>query len=186
MDMKKTLVGLAVCALCSTAQAADERVGFYFGVGAGQVNVEIPDFIPGVVSFDESAHIWKGFAGWQFNPYFALEGAFLDADSIDQNYGGGVRATVDGEVLQLSGIGTYWFNDSFEIHGRVSADKYDSRTELDVQGLRLAANSDGTELGFGGGVGAVWDRALFRLDYEQADLEDSETRIVSLSIAWRL
>jgi Outer membrane protein beta-barrel domain len=136
-NMKKHLVGLAVCALCSTAQAADERVGFYFGVGAGQVSVEIPDFIPGVVSFDESAHIWKGFAGWQFNPYFALEGAFLDADSIDQNYGGGVRATVDGEVLQLSGIGTYWFNDSFEIHGRVSADKYDSRTELDVQGLRL-------------------------------------------------
>jgi hypothetical protein len=184
--MKKHLVGIAVCALCSTAQAADDRVGFYFGVGAGQVNVETDDFLPGGIKFDESANIWKAFAGWQFTPYFALEAAFLDADSVDQNFGNGVRATVDGEVLQLSGVGTYWFNDIFEIHGRVSADKYDSRTELDVQGLRFAANSDGTEMGFGAGIGAVWDRALLRLDYEQAHLEDSDTRIVNLSIAWRL
>ena len=184
--MKKTLVGIALLAACGTAQA-DERTGFYFGAGAGQVSVEIPEFVPGILHFDESANAWKGFAGWAFNENFALEAAFIDADSVDQNFGSNVRGSVDGEILQLSAIGTYWFNDYLEIHGKASADKYDSRSELTLGNTLIAeANADGTDFGFGGGLGAVWDRALFRLDYEQADLEDSETRLVTLSIAWRL
>ena len=184
--MKNILVGLAVLGACGAAHA-DEHSGFYFGAGAGQVSVEIPEFVPGVLHFDESANVWKGFAGWRFNENFALEGAFIDADSVDQNFGGGVRGSVDGEILQASAIGTYWFTDYLEIHGRVSSNMYDSRSELTFGNTLIAeANADGTDVGFGGGFGAVWDRALFRLDYEQADLEDSETRLVTLSIAWRL
>jgi hypothetical protein len=184
----KVLSIVVLCALAGQVHAEENHTGFYFGVGAGQISVEIPDFFPGVLPpFDESANAWKGFAGWNFSDNFALEAAFIDGDSVDQNFGSGVRATVDGEVLQLSAIGTYWFNDYLEIHGRASADMYDSRTELKVGDLLLGASNDkGTELGFGGGIGAVWDRALLRVDYEQADLEDSETRLVTLSIAWRL
>ena len=180
----RTVLITALLLAGAPSAMADEHTGFYFGAGAGQINVEIPGFLPGV-PFDESANVWKGFAGWNFNENFALEGAYIDAESVDQNFGSGIRATVDGEVLQLSAIGTYWFNDYLELHGRVSADKYDSRTELTNGFVTLASNDDGTELGFGGGIGAVWDRALFRLDYEQADLEDSETRLVTLSIGWR-
>jgi hypothetical protein len=182
----KNVIGIAVlCALSGQVHAEDQ--GFYFGLGAGQISVEIPDFFPGVLPpFDESANAWKGFMGWNFNKNFALEAAFIDGDSVDQNYGNNIRATVDGEVLQLSAIGTYWFNDILEIHGRASADKYDSRTELTDGVLLFASNDKGTELGLGAGIGAVWDRALLRVDYEQADLEDSETRLVTLSIAWRL
>ena len=115
----KTILSTAIlCALASTAQARRSRTGFYFGAGAGQVNVEIPNFVPGVLHFDESANAWKGFAGWNFNENFALEAAFIDVDCVDQNFGSDVRGSVDGEILQLSRpSGRTGSTTCLEIHG---------------------------------------------------------------------
>ena len=180
--MKTTLVGIALLAACGTAQAAEDS-GVIFGVGAGQSHVESRHD----TGFDGTSHGWKAFAGWRFNEYVAVEGAFLDTDRLKHTFDNGLREILDGDLLQASIVGTWPLNEYVSLHARASNNWWDSSATLDFNGVQLASlDATGNDLGWGAGIGGVWDRALFRLEYEALSTDDIDFSLVSLSIAWRL
>ena len=179
--MKKTLVGIALLAACGAAQADEAQTGFYFGAGAGQLNVE---YAP--LAFDSHSTAWKFTGGWAFNENFALEASFVDGGTVKQHYTDEISIAVKPNVLQASAVGTYWFNEYVNLYGRVGAAHWDSDGFVTAGTTTLSASDSGTEAGFGAGLGAVWDNALFRLEYEKLDADGTDTELVSLSIAWRL
>jgi hypothetical protein len=181
--MKNILVGIAVLGACGAAQASEDTSGVIFGAGVGAAHVETNREI----GFDGTSNGWKGFAGWRFNEYVAVEGAFIDVDSIEHTYGNGVREALDGEIIQASIVGTWPANEYVSLYARASNNWWDSAVAADFNGVLLATGEDsGNDLGWGAGIGAVWDRALFRLEYEAMSTDDVDFSLVSLSIAWRL
>lgn len=99
------VLGLGFAGMSGAAQAE----GWYGGVGAGGSKVKIDDSsinsdimtIPGVTSSrttskDETDTGWKLFAGYKFNPNFALEGGYVDLGKFK----------LDTAITSVSGPGT--------------------------------------------------------------------------------
>ena len=175
----KTLVGLAVLAACGAAHA-DENKGFLLAIGAGRATVESD-----LIDFDADATAYKVTAGWRFNRYLALEASHIDMAEAKQTYAdGAVKVSTEGELIQAAVVGTWPLNDYFSLYGRAGSNYFEADARVVTPFGTVALEDDGTEFGWGAGVGAVWDRALFRLEYEK--VADQGLDLVSLSIAWRL
>jgi OmpA-OmpF porin, OOP family len=138
------------------------------------------------LAFDSHSTAWKFTGGWAFNENFALEASFVDGGTVKQHYGEDFSISVKPNVIQASAIGTYWFNEYVNLYGRVGAAHWDSEGFVSDGVTTLSASDSGTDLGVGAGLGAVWDNALFRVEYEQFDADGVDARLVSVSIAWRL
>ena len=178
----RTFLITALLLAGAPAAMADDHTGFYFGAGGGQLDVENDEF-----AFDADTTAWKFFGGWQFNKYLALEGAFIDGGRLTQHYTDQTKVSFKTDLFQAAAVGTWWFNDYVNIFGRVGANHYEIEGRRTFNGVTTdTSDGDGTEFGYGAGVAAVWDSALFRLEYEQVDIDEAdEARLVSLSIAWR-
>ena len=180
--MKNILVGLAVLGACGAAQAGEDS-GVIFGAGVGAAHVETNREI----GFDGTSNGWKGFLGYRLNRYVSIESAFIDVDSIEHTYDNGVRESLDGEITQVAVVGTWPLNEHMSLYGRASNNWWDAAVAADFEGRLLATGEDsGNDIGWGAGIGAVWDRALFRLEYEAVGADEVDFSLVSLSIAWRL
>ena len=185
----KTLISMAVlCAatLAAPARAADnDDDGVIFGVGVGRLSASAV-IIPDVINFDRDTTTYRGFLGYRFNRYFSIEGSYTDVQEVTQHYGDVLSISLDASGWQAAVVGTYWFGEHFNIFGRAGNNWYD--VEATVSDGFQSASVSGSEdaFGWGAGIGAVWDRALFRLEYEDVDFDDTDTSQLSLSIAWRL
>src|SRR5689334_382131 len=82
--MSRSLWAVALCALggvSSVSYAAENPSGVYVGAGVGQFNVQIDDIDQtdnAIERLDDDDAAWKAFVGYRFNPYFAIEAAYLD------------------------------------------------------------------------------------------------------------
>jgi hypothetical protein len=179
----KTFISMAVlCAatVTGTAQAADDDSGVIFGIGAGRTTLSAD-----VIDFDDKVATYTAFAGWRFNKWLSIEGAYIDPQEATQDYGG-VKVGLDAEIWQASLVGTYWFNDTFNVYAR-AGENWWSADEFATDGTQTISGSEsGNEFSWGAGIGAVWDRALFRLEYQPLDVEQVDSSTISLSVAWRL
>jgi opacity protein-like surface antigen len=170
--MKRLLFALSLFVLGISPGLAQENTdGFYVGLGLGQFNVEVDnlDEAGDVASdFDADDTSWKIFGGWRFNPYFALEVAWIDL--------GGPEDDVAGESVEadISGVAPYAVATLplgiFEIFGKVGYYFYD--VELNVADLDVIDGSD-EDFVYGAGVGLTFFEGLnFRLEYEIIDVSD--------------
>src|SRR5262245_37366693 len=74
-------VALALGGAAGLAQAQENPSGFYAGGGFGQFNVNIDDIDDtdnAIGRLDDGDTSWKVFVGYRFNPYIALEAAYID------------------------------------------------------------------------------------------------------------
>jgi len=183
--MNKSIFTAIAVLVCGSAQADNDDKGVIFGIGAGRLTASAV-VIPDVINFDRDLTAYKGFLGYRFNKYFAIEGAYIDAQEATQHYGDVLSISLSGSGWQAAAVGTYWFGDHFNVFGRAGNNWYDSEVRVS-NGIESITSRDHVDaFGWGAGIGAVWDRALFRVEYEKVDFDDVDTDQLSLSIAWRL
>jgi hypothetical protein len=167
--LKRTICAALLAAWAGPA-AADDTEGFLFGIGGGQVNYDVSE-----LGIDETAEAWKLFVGYRFNPNFTTELAYI----------AGVGLRAEGDAVQLSATGGWWFTDAFGAYVRAAWDSWETTAKASAFGRTEAITNEGDDFGFGLGLQALWDRALWRLEYETADMDGSDVRIVTLNIGWQ-
>jgi len=180
--MKHVIVAAMVLAASSgTALAASDEneAGFYLGGGVGNFNLEInraSDIDDAVRRLDDDDTAWKVFAGYRFNPYLSLEGAYVDfgeqSDRFDvDGTSGDFTADISGFSPQL--IGTLPVG-PVEFSAKVGVYFVDIDQSIDIDSLdELDFDSSSSEEDFmyGVGIGAtLFQRLNAKLEYEWIDL----------------
>lgn len=135
--MKKIAIVLALLGASGIASA--QQTGFYLGAGVGQSNISTGDLANDIaselraagatnVSSDENNRDtgWKIFAGYQFNPYLAVEGGYVDFGKYDAKVTGmagtadvNIYGEVDSQAMFFDVVGHLPANESFSVFGKV-------------------------------------------------------------------
>jgi len=181
--MKRAIVAaMALTAISGTALAAgpdDNQSGFYLGGGVGNFNLKInrvSDVDNAVRRLDDSDTAWKAFAGYRFNPYLSLEGAYVDfgrqSDTFDvDGTSGDFTAHLSGFSPQL--IGTVPVG-PVELSAKVGVYFVDIDQSLDIDNVdELDFDSSTSEEDFMYGVGVgvtLFERLNAKLEYEWIDI----------------
>jgi OOP family OmpA-OmpF porin len=134
-------VALASLPLVAAAQAPappSHQTGFYAGVGGGitDANLDTTTFAPpaGTLwSKDDTAGAVKGFVGYRFNKYVAVEGGYYYLGKIDNQYagpGGYGTATSTLDAWVLEAVGYVPLGDNFSVFGKLGAVNANIDTQL--------------------------------------------------------
>ena len=170
--MAALAAGLAAVAAHSAQAAFPDLKGWYAGVDLGQSHYgQKGDGLDGTfanqgfsssTSIDSTDTGWGLDLGYQFNPWFAVEGGYIDLGRFDfgsqlpASAPGAISGRVKNDGARLTAVGIVPLDHGFSLFGKAGI--FDLRTRLDA----TAAN--GTDLGSshshaGGtfGVGAAYD-----------------------------
>ena len=167
----------------------------YLGFSAGQADVDPSMAIPGLVdpggSVDGKDGAFKLFGGYQFNPNFALEAAFVDLGDV--SYSGnftGLGPVTGGRIqnsgLNLSAVGVVPLGERFVLFGKVGMFLWYSEA-TDVTGGRFFySEEDGSDLSLGLGASmALGPRVSLRAEWERFDMSNVDVDLVTLGFAYR-
>lgn len=173
--MKKQLaIGVALALVCVPAIAES---GFYAGAGAGQVKLE--DDIAGV-NIEASGTGFRIFGGYQINDYFSVEAAYNKGEADDTVLG--VKIDSDSSAIQASALLRNPMGTHFEAYVRGSILAWEAEHSATYGGTRARLSTDGTDLGYGIGIGCrVSPKFAIRAEYEGAELDGTDLRLFSLS-----
>lgn len=154
--------------------------GPYVGVGWGQFNLNVDklDDVDDAISdvFDSDDNAWKAFAGWRFNPYIALEAAYIDFGRPNDKISTG-GSSGDYRV-DLSGFAPYVIGTlplgPVELFGKAGYYFYDVkvRVDLDANERDLDTSSSEQDFLYGVGIGTtIANRVHLRAEYEKVDAD---------------
>ena len=135
--MKKIAIVLALIGASGVAYA--QQPGFYLGASVGQTNISTDDLVSNTVnelraagatsvsSDDSNRDVgWKIFGGYQFNPYLALEGGYVNFGKYDPQITGlagttsfKIKGQVDSDAMFFDVVGHLPVNESFSVFGKV-------------------------------------------------------------------
>jgi OmpA-OmpF porin, OOP family len=161
---------LLVTAAGSVAAQVPER-GIYIGGSAGysQYKDSCKDLL---IPCDENDTIWRAFAGYQFNRYWALEiggGHFGKAEGQGTIAGVGSGSfKLEAYGMDITAVGSLPLSGGLSLFGRLGA--YRARTTLDQEGTFFATTHDaGTQSGFtfGAGLGYDLSRLGIRVEWQR-------------------
>jgi OOP family OmpA-OmpF porin len=162
------------------AQSPDDNPrGWYIGGGVGNFNVEIDRFRDvddalGRLNDDDTG--WKVLAGYRFNRFVSLEGAYVDfgrqSDTFDVGGSSGdFTAHLSGFSPQL--IGTIPMG-PVELTGKVGVYFIDIDLDADIDNvdeLDFDSNTSEENFMYGVGIGATFfERLNAKLEYEWIDI----------------
>jgi len=200
---------------CGTVQAQSQ--GWYIGAGAGQSKANNPascSDLSGVfdpVNFsctsNDTSTGWKLFAGYQFNPKFALEGTYVDLGNFKISASGsviGLPATASGSDkasgLSFDAVGALPIGEQFGLIGRIGVFAWmlDSSANVSVPGA-APGNSTSTSdkpsgVSLDVGVGAKYDftqNVGVRAEWQRfasignSDTGKSDIDLISASLVYR-
>ena len=112
---------LAAAIACAAASAAAQDRGWYAGAALGQSTFK--EFCSSsALSCDEKDTAWKLFGGYRFNPYFAVEGTYLDWGEASGtiNTASGVRTIPLGQTgMGIAAVGSLPIRPQFSLFGKV-------------------------------------------------------------------
>lgn len=164
---------------------AEEIIGgshFYVGGGVGQTNLRLSSTAFGDAgSKDEAGFKFTG--GWQFHPYFALEGSYYNPGTFSENDGND-RLKVSADIFQLSAVGTFPIAGSLSGFGRVGVAHWNSKLSATVDGESGSLSADGNDFNWGIGVQAILTNHLsLRGEFEQTTIDQD---LVGVPVEWRV
>ena len=160
-----TVIAAALGALSFNAQAA-EPTGWYAGAGAGQSMVAVGDVA-----------VVDGLGGYQFTPYFGLEGAFTNFGEVDVTGGVG---ELDAETFSLVAVGTVPFTDRFSAYAKAGFHRWDAEADLPGVGR---ADDDGTDPTYGLGLQYRFtDTVALRGEYSRFEMDDVDVDLAQLQV----
>jgi hypothetical protein len=200
--MKMTLMNrilaagaLLVLGIGTAAAQTENQSGFYVGGAVGQFKLKLNGFngvTDAIGSFDDGDTAWKAFAGWRFNPYLAVEAAYVDfGRPKDQFTASGSSGDYQ---VELSGLAPFVVASvplgPVELSGRVGYYFYDVKTRADFDDLSgnvFHSSDSGEDLAYGVGLGlTMFERLNARLEYERIDLKGADnSNALWLSGSWR-
>ena len=171
----------------------------YVGFSAGQSDVDESMVIPGLLdpggTVDGKDGAFKLFGGYQFNPNFALEAAFVDLG--DMSYSGNFTGTppltgavVGGRVqnsgLNLSAVGVVPLGQRFVLFGKVGMFLWHSEASDVTGGIATFSEADGSDLSLGLGASvALGPRVSLRAEWERFDLSNVDVDLTTIGFAFR-
>lgn len=168
--------GSLVCASALAQSAADNERGFYLGGGVGQFNLKLDSVDQtdnAIRRLDDNDTAWKGFVGYRFAPFLAVEAAYVDFGRPKDRFttagsGGDFSAKVSG--FEPSLVGTIPIG-PLELFGKVGYLFYDVKASVDLDnGPGFDSSSNEQDFTYGGGVGMTFLGHLnARLEYQRID-----------------
>lgn len=173
--MKKLATGMALALVCLPAMAES---GFYAGLGLGQVTLE--DSVAGI-DIEATDTGFKLFGGYRFNDHFSLEAAYLDAGTPDDTVYG-VTFESDASAIQASAIGTVPIGERFGVYLRGSVIAWEAENSATDGFFFVSDKNDGTDFGYGiGGIFRATERFSLRAEFEGADFDGTDLRLLSVN-----
>ena len=165
------ILGLLLAAAAGAAAAQVPEKGIYIGgsLGYSQYKDSCKNLL---IPCEENDTMWRAFAGYQFNRYWAAE---IGGGHLGEAEGQGTIAGVGSGSFRLkaygldvTAIGSMPISGGVSAFGRFGA--YRSRTTLDQQGTFFATTHDaGTNSGFtyGAGLGYNLSRLGIRVEWQR-------------------
>jgi len=155
---------------------------FYAGAGVGQSDV---DADAGLSSFSDTDIGWKIFGGYEFNKYFAVEGAWVDLGDFSDTVidpifflPGKGKLEIDG--LAISAVGSYPINEAFTVFGKLGIWAWDAEVKSSLSGL--SSDDDGTDVMFGAGGSYNFTKAIsVRAEWERFEADGDDADLLSIS-----
>jgi hypothetical protein len=187
------ILALATLSLAlASGPALAQDGGFYLGAGVGQFNLEVDelDDVDLGDTFDGDDTSMKLFGGWRFNPYIAVELAYIDYGAPDEDFdlGGGDVVNLEAEItgFEPSVVATLPLG-IFELFAKVGYVFYDFEITASFDGESESVDDSDEDLTYGVGAGVVLgDHFNARLSYEIVDVADTEdANAIWLTGAWR-
>jgi len=184
--MKRTVfLPTLACVLFVSAPAwADEKSGFYLGVGLGDFSTDVDSLDDVGVDLDKDTDAAKAFIGWRVNRALALQLDYFDLDKSDgsalldlpkgksdlRGASASLVATLPVGPLELFVKGGWM---AYELKVR----RHDS----------VVFDKRETEPIYGGGIGfTIFKRFALRAEYEVFDIgEIEDAEAAWLTAAWR-
>jgi OOP family OmpA-OmpF porin len=176
MSKNKVLSATLLAVLASTsafaASAADDS-GFYAGAGVGQSFVDER-------GYDDEDTAFSVFGGYQFNRYFALEGAYTDFGKIEPEAAG---SELEADTVSLTAVGTVPITDKFSAYAKAGFSRWNLDTELPA--LTNTADDSGTDPTYGLGVQyKINDAVSLRGEYNRFEVEDIDLDVAQLQVRY--
>ena len=172
---------LLVLAGLVAASGTSAQPGFYIGASGGKSDFD-NDIATGLITsgtVDTQSSGFKIFGGYQFNDYFGLDIAYVDLGKA--TYSGsyyGVPVT-GGKVevwgLNLSAVGTYPFNSTFAVFGKVGLFVWEANAKDTTGGIPFSDTVGGGDFSFGVGLSVRFTKNLSaRIEWERFGLSGSD------------
>jgi hypothetical protein len=169
----RTLLAIGLLSLSSVAVAQEEfDPDWYAGAGIGNLALETNNGF----DFDGDDTTWQVLLGYRLLPYLGVEGAFLAGGEVRDEVNG-APVTIKSTAFQGSLIGSIPFSEMFAVHARVGAIRWD----VGGDGIRFSDDT-GADFIWGGGASLRLQDTVFRLEYQQADIESFDAEFVALSV----
>lgn len=198
------LAGLVASPAFAQSYQYSPAEGPYLGAGIGYATMDndtLDELDNLGLDTDDSDTGYKLFAGYQFNPNFAVEASYLDFGDFTANatVTDGVNtatADIEGSIegFGFALVGKLPIQSGFSVHGKLGMIAWDG----DVSGTaRLngdviydgESGEDGTDPFYGIGAEYEIDRIMMRAEYERYDISDSgedfEVDLFSASLGYR-
>jgi OmpA-OmpF porin, OOP family len=158
--IRLTLGLMGIFALAGTANAEEGDAGIYLGGGVGMYDVKIDGVFQsttfGNANFNDSGTVWRGFGGYAFNKYIAIQGDYQDYGNTTDIVPPGTRNrfNVDGEAWEASVRLSYPLTHMLEIYGRAGWNWYEVHVDpvqrFGQPQARNINNNDDAFMGSGG------------------------------------
>lgn len=196
MDCKRLAV--ATLAAASGFFSAQSLAQPYVGFSAGQADVEESMVIPGLIDpggrVDGKDGAFKLFGGYQFNPNFALEAAFVDLGDVSYSgsFTGNLGAVpvsggrIQNSGINLSAVGVVPLGQRFVVFGKVGMFLWYSEASDVTGGFAFYSEEDGADLSVGLGASVViGQRVSLRAEWERFDMSNTDVDLVTVGFAFR-
>jgi OmpA-OmpF porin, OOP family len=207
--MKRLIATAALATLVATPALAQSYPGvpdegFYLGTAIGQAKLknDTLDWLDDLgANTDDKDTAFKLFAGYQFNPNFAVEASYVDFGDFEASAfatdginvaSGNVKASVDGFGFAL--IGRLPIDAGFSVYGKLGLIAWDGKVsgvarENGTVVFEGSDSADDIDPFYGVGVEYVINQVMVRAEFERYDLSDSgedfEIDLISASIGYR-
>ncbi|MFC4309172.1 porin family protein [Steroidobacter flavus] len=173
---KQLATGIALAFACLPAMAEPD-IGFYSGVGVGQITLK--DSFDGV-GIKATGTGFKIFGGYRFNEYGSLELAYAAGKPDDRI--SGVTVESDATAIQGSALLQIPITVRFEGYVRAGFVAWDTENSIRAGNFAFIEKNDGTDFALGiGGAWHVTPRFGLRAEIEGAELDGTDSRSLSLS-----
>lgn len=160
----------------SLASHADDKSGFYIGLGVGEATNKADE-----IDFDASDTAFKVVGGYSFNKYIAAEVGYIDAGSPDQQFGAS-NIKIEATGFTVAALGKLPIGNSFAFIGKLGYASYKSEATLSLGGGSISSDDDNEDLLYGIGAEVyLGNHFTLRAEYEAVDVPDGEFTIASLN-----
>jgi OOP family OmpA-OmpF porin len=204
------IASLAIVAASASPFAMADDTGWYIGGNVGQSKAKIDDtkinntllgdgFTSDTINDSNHDTGYKLFGGYQFNPYFALEGGYYDLGKFGFTANTQPPATLNGNIkingVDLDALGFIPFTEHFSAFGRIGMNYSNARDSFSGNApINVPQPDPGKRaLNYKLGVGLQYeftDALAMRLEAERYRIDDAvgnkgDVDLVSVGLVYR-